>query len=290
MKWSRGHQSSNVVDRRGTRATGMGTKIGVGGGIAGLLLLLLSQVLGVDITGLGGSSSSGNSTSQGATGSSGLDPAKDPDRELYEFISFVFDDIQAKFRAASKEAGKPYQDAKLVVFTDAVDTQCGTSSAAIGPFYCPPDQMAYIDLSFYRVLRDKLEAGGDFAQAYVIAHELGHHMQTLQGIDVNVRRQAERDPSTQNDLSVRQELQADCFAGVWANSTSERGLLDRGDIEESVNAAKSIGDDRLQEMAGQQVNPETFTHGTSAQRVRWFKRGLDRGTLDACDTFTPTSP
>ncbi len=274
----------------------MGAKLGGGSAIAVLLFALLSQFLGVDLGGMfggGGGGGGGGTTAPSGSpsgASTGIPKEQDPDRELFEFISFVFDDAQDAFRKASANEGKPYRDAKLVIFADAVDTQCGTTDAAVGPFYCPPDEMAYIDLSFYRVLRDKLEAGGDFAQAYVIAHELGHHMQTVQGIDVAVRRKMERDPSSQNDLSVRQELQADCFAGVWANSTSSRGLLDRGDIEESITAAGQIGDDRLSEMAGRRANPETFTHGSSAQRIRWFKRGLDRGTIESCDTFTPTNP
>ena len=209
---------------------------------------------------------------------------------MVQFISFVLDDIQDTFATMFRDQGKRYEAAKLVIFTDEVDTGCGLSSAAIGPFYCPPDHKAYIDLSFYRALRDRLGAPGDFAQAYVLAHEIGHHLQNLMGIDARVAREVRKDKRKENPLSVRQELQADCFAGVWAHSTGQRDLLDKGDIEESVNAAAQIGDDRLQKMAGQRVNPETWTHGSSAQRVKWFEVGYQRGTFDACDTFAAESP
>ncbi len=263
----------------------------VGGGVVGIIVAIIGAFLGLDVGGGGGGGGGGTTTGgQSSQAGGGIPPEQDPDRELFEFISYVFDDIQDNFRGAMRDAGKSYQDARLVIFTEAVDSGCGTTSSAVGPFYCPPDQQAYVDLSFYRILKEKLGAGGDFAQAYVIAHELGHHLQTLQGIDANVRRQVENDPEKQNSLSVRQELQADCYAGVWASTTTERGLLDRGDIEEAMRAAESIGDDRLQKMSGERVNPETFTHGTSEQRMRWFKKGLDQGKLAACDTFTPTSP
>ena len=171
-----------------------------------------------------------------------------------------------------------------MIFTDAVDTGCGTSSSAVGPFYCPPDQRAYIDLSFYRDLRERFGAAGDFAQAYVLAHEIGHHVQNLLGIEREVR--ARQRGGNENDLSVRMELQADCFAGVWGHSTDKRKLLESGDVEEAMNAAAAIGDDRLQKKAGMEVNSETWTHGSSDQRVRWFKRGLENGELGACDTFS----
>jgi predicted metalloprotease len=237
--------------------------------------------------GLSGDSSSSSSSSQPDTP---VDPKNDPDAELKSFVSYVLDDIQATFAKMFKARGETYPEAKLVIFTDEVDTGCGTSSSAIGPFYCPPDNRAYIDLSFYKALRDKLGAPGDFAQAYVMAHEIGHHLQNVMGIDDKVRRQVMSDRDKENELSVLQELQADCFAGVWAKSTRERELLEKGDIEESVGAAASIGDDRLQKMAGQKVNPETWTHGSSAQRVKWFKVGLEKGTFEACDTFQAEAP
>jgi predicted metalloprotease len=238
----------------------------IGGGSAGvvLILALISQVLGVDVTGMFGGGSS-----QGASA-----PASDPARESeeYQFVNAVLDDVQTTFEDLFQKNGKRYRHAKLDVFTQEIDTGCGRSSAAVGPFYCPPDQKAYIDLSFFQVLRDQLGADGDFAEAYVLAHEIGHHVQNLMGIE-------SRD-------SVRVELQADCFAGVWGHSAKKRGMLENGDIDEALNAAAQIGDDRLQKMGGGDVNPETFTHGTSAQRSRWFKRGFDDGRFEACDTFS----
>jgi predicted metalloprotease len=173
----------------------------------------------------------------------------------------------------------------LVLFTDAVNTACGYSSSAVGPFYCPGDNKAYIDLSFYRELSRQLGAPGDFAQAYVLAHELGHHVQNLLGTSRAMRLQQKREPDRSNELSVRLELQADCFAGIWAHSTARRDLLERGDIKEGLDAAAAIGDDRLQRRAGRATNSETWTHGSSAQRVRWFQRGLDSGEIADCDTF-----
>ena len=205
----------------------------------------------------------------------------DPDAETVDFVKFVMKDIQDTFEGLYRAEGKPYRKAKLVLFTDAVDTACGRSSSAIGPFYCPPDEKAYIDLSFYDDLRARFGAPGDFAQAYVIAHEFGHHVQNVLGIDEDVRRKGGG-----NDLSVRQELQADCFAGVWAKHSSAKLAIDRSDIEEAMTAAAAIGDDRLQKMSGRTVDPRSFTHGSSAQRVRWFQRGQQEGTLSGCDTFS----
>ncbi len=297
MKWERGHQSRNVEDRRGSTGRGKtAAKVGGAGVVIAGLLAILGQALGVDLSGIFGgdsSSSSGSGTSSEPStqsGSGAIPKDQDADRELVEFVNFVIDDVQGTFAQVFAREGKPkYQPANLVLFTEEIDTGCGLSSSAIGPFYCPPDHKAYIDLSFYRVLRDRLGAGGDYAQAYVLAHEIGHHVQNLLGTDVKVRQQAQRDPERQNELSVRQELQADCYAGVWAHSTQQRKLLERGDIEESVNAAAQIGDDRLAESAGAKVNPETWTHGSSAQRVRWFEKGLEVGTLATCDTFNASS-
>jgi predicted metalloprotease len=268
MKWQRGHRSKNVEDRRGQKARGRAAKVGGGAALLGLVIVLIGQALGIDLSGLSGGGGSSSQPEPQEESRPRVETAEE--KELVEFVHFVIDDIQGTFAKELEKKGKTYRPATLVLFTDAVDSRCGTTSAAVGPFYCPPDYKAYIDLSFYRVLRERLGAGGDFAQAYVLAHEIGHHVQNLLRIDGD---------------SVKQELQADCFAGVWASATSQRKLLDQGDIEESVNAAAQIGDDRLQEMAGQKVNPETWTHGSSEQRVRWFKRGLEAGDLDACDTF-----
>jgi predicted metalloprotease len=281
MKWERGHRSEHVQDRRGRRG-GKAAVIGGGSAVVLVIVALVGQVLGVDVSGLfgGGSSSSSSSSSEPEPGP----PANDPDKELVEFVHFTIDDIQAAFDQKMREKGKRYEPADLVLFTEEVDTRCGAAGAAIGPFYCPPDRKAYIDLSFYRVLKERLGAGGDFAEAYVLAHELGHHLQNLMGVDARVQAESRRDKARANALSVLQELQADCFAGVWASTTKSR-ILEHGDIEESINAAAQIGDDRLQKMSGQKVNPETWTHGSSAQRVRWFKVGFEKGDLDACDTF-----
>jgi predicted metalloprotease len=274
MKWERGHKSKHVEDRRGQKPRGRGVKIGAGAGLVGLLIVIIGQALGVDLSGLSGGGGS-ETASEPAPAEETRRTGPDPDAELVQFVHFVIDDIQATFEKQFRDDGKTYRPADLVLFTEAVDTRCGLSSSAIGPFYCPPDRKAYIDLSFYRVLKERLGAGGDFAQAYVLAHEIGHHVQNLLRIDGE---------------SVRQELQADCFAGVWAHSTGQRKLLEQGDIEESVNAAAQIGDDRLQKMAGQKVNPETWTHGSSAQRVKWFRVGYETGDLDACDTFAAAAP
>ncbi|HTM22357.1 MAG TPA: neutral zinc metallopeptidase [Kofleriaceae bacterium] len=268
MRWQRGYESSDVEDRRGQRAPmrlGGVPALSGGGLVAVLVIYLIARALGV--TGGGG----GGDTTQPAMTSA-------DERELYQFVSFVFDDVQKSWEDQFRRLGKPYRHAKLVVFTDAVDSACGITGSEVGPFYCPRDQKAYIDLSFYSLLRDKLGAGGDFAQAYVLAHEMGHHVQNLLG-------ENERNGSRDNETSVRMELQADCLAGVWAHSTDQRKLLEAGDIEESMNAAEQIGDDRLQRRGGGRVNPETFTHGTSEQRQRWFKRGLNEGDPRACDTF-----
>ena len=292
MKWERGHRSKNVEDARGERPPrgGGALKVGGGGAILLALIALIAKAAGVDSPGLDSATSSSPATSSGADpgGGSGA-PAgptgPDPDAELVEFINYVIDDIQGTFAKVFAAEGHTYQDAKLRIFTEAVATGCGRSSAAIGPFYCPPDQKAYIDLSFYRELKQRFGAPGDFAQAYVLAHELGHHAQNLLGTNARVERESRRDRSRENELSVRLELQADCYAGVWAHSTQQRKLIEAGDIQESLDAAAAIGDDRLQQMGGGEVNPETWTHGSSAQRVRWFKRGLEQGTLAACDTF-----
>ncbi|MEO8200040.1 MAG: neutral zinc metallopeptidase, partial [Gemmatimonadota bacterium] len=178
-----------------------------------------------------------------------------------------------------------YRDTKLVLFTDATTSACGNAQSASGPFYCPGDEAVYIDLGFYSELKERFGAAGDFAQAYVVAHEIGHHIQRLLGIEEKVRAAQQQNPDNANEWSVRLELQADCFAGIWGHSTAERKLLDAGDVEEGLNAASAIGDDRIQRMSGQSVSPESFTHGSSAQRVEWFRRGLDDGRIASCDTY-----
>ena len=202
-----------------------------------------------------------------------------------QFVSFVLDDAQATWTRILPTMGKQYQPARLVLFRDAINTACGFAQAATGPFYCPLDQRVYIDLGFYQELKTRFGAPGDFAQAYVLAHEIGHHVQELLGTGEQVRRAQQAHPERANELSVRLELQADCYAGVWGNSTEQRQLLDPGDVEEGIKAAGAVGDDRIQRMSTGRVNPDGFTHGTSDQRVAWFRRGYESGRADACNTF-----
>ena len=245
-----------------------------------LIAFVAQRYLGVDLGGVvGGGPPASDEPAQP------IDPATDPDRETAEFIAFVLDDVQSTWTKKFEEAGKTYRRAKLVLFRDSVRSEgCGFGSAAIGPFYCPADQKAYIDLSFYRMLRERFEAPGDFAQAYVLAHEIGHHVQNLLGYDDELRSEQKRSPARRNELSVRYELQADCLAGVWGHSSKQRNLLEEGDIEEGLRAAASIGDDTLQKQGGGKVSPESWTHGSSEQRQKWLRRGLESGRIDACDT------
>lgn len=203
-----------------------------------------------------------------------------------QFVSFVLDDVQRTWEQIQPQ----YRHAKLVLFRDAVQSACGMAESATGPFYCPDDEKVYIDLGFYDELRDRFGAGGDFAQAYVIAHEIGHHMQRLLGIDNRMRLLQEKNPAMRNRLSVALELQADCLAGVWGHSTRQRNIIDQADVAEGLNAAAAIGDDRLQRMSQGYVSPEKFTHGTSAQRVSWFRQGMERGDINACDTQSAALP
>lgn len=283
MKWDRGHRSDYVEDRRGERASA----VGGGAGSLGLLVWVFRRfgIGGVVIAALvlGGVHFFGESTS--GTAASGrasaveATPAGAGEDELKAFVSFVLDDLQATWSDVYQRRGTSYAPARLVLFTDRIQSGCGGGTAATGPFYCPADKRVYIDLSFYRALRDRLGAPGDFAQAYVIAHEIGHHVQQLEG---NLSRG--RDEGAGGG-SVRVELQADCYAGVWAHSAQQRQLLEMGDLEEAMRAAEAIGDDKLQQASGT-VRPETFTHGTSAQRMRWFRRGFESGDPSACDTFS----
>ncbi|MBA2590852.1 MAG: zinc metallopeptidase [Gammaproteobacteria bacterium] len=208
------------------------------------------------------------------------------EEKLVDFVSFVLDDVQGTWHTGFPQSDKRYQDAKLVLFTDAVRSNCGFAESAMGPFYCPLDQKVYIDLGFYRDLKQRFGAPGDFAQAYVTAHEIGHHVQHLLGIDAEVRRVQNSRPGRAAALSVRLELQADCLAGVWGSATRQRGILEQGDVEEALGAAAAIGDDRIQRQSGGSVNPETWTHGSSKQRVAWFRRGFQSGRMQACETFS----
>lgn len=283
MKWTPEGESRNIEDRRGQGGFGGGgVRVGIGGAV---VLLVLSLIFGRDFVS-GGASSPAPDTAV----SSGEVSASPEEQQLVRFVSFVLDDVQDMWRTTLGERRVPYEDAKLVLFRDQTPSGCGMAVTTMGPFYCPLDQRVYIDLAFYEELRRRFGVPGDFAQAYVIAHELGHHVQHLLGIDAQVRRAQQANPSRANALSVRLELQADCFAGVWAHSTDQRRLLEQGDVEEGLNAAAAVGDDRIQRAATGHVNAETFTHGTSAQRVAWFRRGLTTGQIDVCDTFGDRGP
>ncbi|WP_437286558.1 KPN_02809 family neutral zinc metallopeptidase [Sorangium sp. So ce406] len=278
MRWTPGKRSANLQDLRGVSG---GAKMGVGGTV---ILLVLSLVFGKDLlnSGLGQVVSPPGAQTERASS---------PEEErLVDFVSFVLDDTEAVWKQAFSRDGQTYPAPKLTVFTDSVRSGCGVGEAAMGPFYCPADRTAYIDLGFYRELKARFGAPGDFAQAYVLAHEIGHHVQNVLGIERRVRQQQSARPGDRNALSVRMELQADCFAGVWAHSTAKRDLLETGDVEEALQAASAIGDDRLQKSATGRVNPETWTHGSSAQRVTWFKRGMQGGRVEDCDTFAEGSP
>jgi predicted metalloprotease len=256
----------------------------VGGGLVGVVVTVLILLLGGG--GYSVDSPFEQFPSQPAAGGSTMDNAPDADSELVDFSSFVVRDLQKFWAADFQKAGRDFSPTRLVLFRQSTPTGCGTGSAATGPFYCPLDRKIYLDLGFFRELAQRFQAPGDFAQAYVIAHEYGHHVQTLTGITKQVDDASRENADQRNALSVRTELQADCLAGVWAHSTFERGLLEQGDLEEGLTAAGSVGDDRIQEQATGRISPETFTHGTAEQRTRWFRTGFDRGDATACDTFS----
>lgn len=265
--------------------------MGLGGlrlGGAGLVAaLLLALVLGVDPTILLQGIPTGSLPGSAPEAGSERAPRSAEEEELAEFVSFVLGDIEDTWQELFRQAGREYEEPKLVLFSGAVNSACGFAQAAMGPFYCPADRKVYIDLTFYDEMRNRFQAPGDFAQAYVIAHEVGHHVQNLLGISDQVRRLQGRVGEVEaNRLSVRQELQADCLAGVWAHHADRaRQVLEAGDVEEALGAASAIGDDRMQRQSRGYVTPDSFTHGSSAQRVRWFKRGLQEGQLSACETF-----
>lgn len=281
MRWKMGRRSDNVEDRRGVPAGG----VAAGGGLGVLVLALIVMLLGGDPTEIlqDVSVDTGNRDVSSDTAT----PISPEEEELADFVSVVLADTEDTWNDLFAEQGGDYQEPTLVLFSGLVESACGRAEAAMGPFYCPADQKVYIDLSFYNDLRTRHQAPGDFAQAYVIAHEVGHHVQTLLGISQEVSAiQRQVSPTEANQLSVRLELQADCFAGVWAHHAEEqRQILEAGDVEEALNAASQIGDDRLQQQATGQVVPDSFTHGSSAQRVRWFTQGIQTGDVEQCNTF-----
>ena len=287
MEWTPGGVSSDIEDRRDD--SGGGGNFGGFGfghlGIGGVLIVgLLSLLFGRNFFTLFDGGGSTAAPTQRVTPDRNRDAAEQPE---VEFVSFVLDDVQKNWTAILPEAeNQPYRRAKLVLFRQAFPSACGLAKDAIGPFYCPEDEKVYLDLSFFDELRSRFGAPGQFAQAYVIAHELGHHVQKILGIEPKVQALQQRRPESANALSVRLELQADCFAGVWAHSTQQRGIINSSDVQSALGAAAAVGDDRLQKMSTGRVSPESFTHGTSAQRDYWFQAGLTSGRLSACDTFT----
>lgn len=285
VRYDEDHESPDVIDRRGEDYRGgsggggllsvlvhlVASRFGLGGVVLVVAGYFVLQLVGVPLD--GGSSGPTRAVPP---------PGKDPQRS---FVAFVLDDIQALWTEKYPGPG-PYRRAKLVLFTHRTPTACGLGAAATGPFYCPADGRAYIDLAFFRTLSERLGAPGDFARAYVLAHEIGHHVQNLTGVSSRVHRAPASEQKGAQGLSVRLELQADCYAGVWAHGTRQKGLLEAGDLEEALRAAAAIGDDALQRRASGTVRPETFSHGTSEQRARWFRRGFETGDPAACDTFS----
>ncbi|MEM7205467.1 MAG: neutral zinc metallopeptidase [Planctomycetota bacterium] len=280
MRWKRARESQNVEDRRGS---GVPKKAAAMGGGA-LILVIIASLFGLDPQALLQLTNAAGGSPAAASGTAESSPQEE---QLVEFVKRVLGDTEDTWNALFREQGKRYQEPKLVIFRDAVQSACGFQKSATGPFYCPGDHQVYIDLGFYELLRDRLGAPGDFAQAYVIAHEVGHHIQNLLGTsDMVHSRRSQLSETQNNELSVRLELQADYFAGVWAHHAAQRALVEQGDIEEALTAAQAIGDDRLQKKSRGYAVPESFTHGTSEQRMRWFQRGLQYGDMLHSDTFS----
>lgn len=283
MRWKDGRRSGNVEDRRRVRLSGKAK----GGGLGLLILALVGMYFGIDPSLIlqQGANLGGNSMEETQYTPSQVE------NELADFVSVVLADTEDTWDALFSRSGGRYDPPVLVLFSGAVQSACGFAQAATGPFYCPADRKVYIDLSFYQDLKNKMGAPGDFAQAYVVAHEIGHHVQNLLGISGKVEAMRNRmSQKDYNQLSVRVELQADCLSGIWANHAERtRHILEQGDIKEALNAASMIGDDRLQKQARGYVTPDSFTHGSSEQRVRWFTAGLQSGDLETCDTFNATA-
>ena len=293
MRWRKRARSPNLIDRRGAPGFSRGgipgpMAIGGGLGVPAVLLIALFVLLS---GGLGGSSGAGvdgpleELQNPDARGEAPLEGA-DPDGRLVEFMNYLLTDIQGFWSDTFAHSGREYRDAELVLFEGATDSACGGATEDIGPHYCPADESVYLDLDFFRELRDRFGAPGDFAQAYVLAHEFGHHVQHVMGISDDVRRRQQASPDEANELSIRLELQADCLAGVWAFTAFERDLLEGGDLEEGLDAAAAVGDDRIQRQATGRVERESWTHGSSRQRTAWFRTGYEDGDPNACDTFS----
>jgi predicted metalloprotease len=297
MKWSRGG-SGRIEDRRGAggglgggRMGGMGG-LPMGGGITGIVIFLVFLYLS---GGLGGGGGGGFGVDPGTgafgpapagSGESALENAPAEDDEQEAFVRFVVGDVEDTWRDVFAESNQTYEQTTLVLYEQGVQTDgCGNAPSSVGPFYCPADKKVYVDLSFFRELSERYGAPGDFARAYVIAHEIGHHVQNLLGVSNDVNRQQQEDPDSANELSVRLELQADCLAGIWGHTAFKEKILEEGDLDEGLAAAAAVGDDRLQEQAGRGIDRESWTHGSSEQRMKWFRKGFDKGDPRACDTF-----
>jgi uncharacterized protein len=313
MKWRRRKDSPDVIDIRGAGKRGGGGGGGMqvpggsgglpipggmagGGGGIGLIILVVLFILLKSCGGSGGGFDlpdviGPGATAPGADKPQPIPPGEDPQKDIKDFSVYVFEDVQDTWRQIFKAAGQPYDNSQLVLYSGAVNTGgCGSATSAVGPFYCPPDNRVYLDLSFYDEMKQQLDAPGDFAWAYVIAHEMGHHTQDLAGTSNEVEQQSRDNPDDANELSVRLELQADCYAGVWGATVFKEGALEEGDIDEAFNAAEAVGDDRLLKKAGNNSpDPDSFTHGTSEQRRSWFTKGYESGDPDSCDTFSPDS-
>jgi uncharacterized protein len=284
MRWKPGGVSDDIEDRRSDSGGGGGGGLPIRGPLGCfvvLVLLALSLFTGKNFLSLLGPADGGGGSPSVSTATPARPSSPEEDRRV-QFVSFVLDDVQKTWEQL---LGARYQHTRVVLFSDATRSSCGAADAESGPFYCPGDHKVYIDLAFFDELRQRFGAPGEFAEAYVLAHEIGHHVQSLLGINERVSALQGRSPSRANALSVRLELQADCFAGVWGHSTAQRDILERGDVESGLGAAAAVGDDRIQRMATGRVFPEKFTHGTSEQRVSWFKRGLETGDVKSCDTF-----
>ncbi|PSB16774.1 flagellar biosynthesis protein FlgM [Phormidesmis priestleyi ULC007] len=287
MDWEKGRRSTNVEDRRGR---GVSAPI-IGGGIGTILLALVVTFLGGDPSVILNQNTPSNQRSAPSSQSRSPQTTGAANDKMSDFVSVVLADTEDTWSDIFRQSGGRYVEPTLVLYSDAVDSACGFTRSAVGPFYCPRDQKVYIDLGFYRELKTKYQAPGDFAQAYVVAHEVGHHVQNLLGISDKVRSLQKQSSQVEaNQLSVKLELQADCFAGVWGNRAQRsRQVLQQGDIEEAIAAASAIGDDRLQERARGYVVPESFTHGSAAQRTQWFKKGIQSGDPSQCNTFAGTN-
>ncbi|OJH34457.1 KPN_02809 family neutral zinc metallopeptidase [Cystobacter ferrugineus] len=282
MRWQGGRRSANIEDRRGQ---GVGRPLAYGGGAVSLVVALLVYLLGGNPEDVLPPSSQSPSVGVG-TGGAGTQTESPAEARLRDFVSVILADTEDTWPALLSPLGVRYVEPRLVLFSDAVESACGFQESAVGPFYCPGDQRVFLDLGFFQELEQRFGAPGDFAQAYVVAHEVGHHVQNLLGVSERVQARRARSRADANALSVLQELQADCFAGIWAHhAQKQRQVLEQGDIEEGLTAASAIGDDTLQRRANGHVVPESFTHGSSAQRVSWFRRGFEQGSLEACDTF-----